>query len=102
MKKRKNALTKAQRDAILARLGNSPVTQIATNPAIPQNEIIPQIKINSTTSPVFSDTTTLFELKRIAILMSLIIALLILLIVLDFKTTYLNQLGSIITYKIGL
>lgn len=109
MKKKKRALTKQQRNAILQSLQKS--SQLNTSvenssPIMGERQVVKNDKIVNDkiyTSQIQIDSNNFInELKKIAILGGVIIIILTGTIIINQKTDYLAKIGSYITSKIGL
>lgn len=99
MKKKKRSLTKEQRDALLRSLSTTPSDSVlaGSNISTVSDHPSPQRVTHNTPS-----LTTTAELKRIAIVFSIIVIILIGMIFIDHTTPYLGKAGALITHRFGL
>lgn len=109
MKKKKRALTKQQRNAILQSLQRSSDFNVVvdkgseTSPKIPSADQIKENISKTYTSQIQVDYGSFVgELKKIALVGGIIIILLAGTVLVNQKTNYLTEAGSFITDKIGL
>lgn len=94
MKKKKRALTKQQREAILRSLDRSPQSL----PQTADKNILQNKPETNGTSP----NSAITEIKRILLVLLVVVVVLGALIIVDKKTTYLSRFGSLIAAKLKI
>jgi len=99
MKKKKRSLTKEQRDALLRSLAISTTYIQSTQQSDhgSSHNLTPTRGVKDTPS-----LTTTAELKRIGVVFSIIILILVATILIDHNTSYLASAGTFLSQRLGL